>query len=176
MVGAVLALAVSASSAQAVTFIKDTFTLSDDHMSDPLSSSSASGSYGVIFYSNGKDYLFGHLTVDELVQGTPYTYHIDYNCLSTVLHCGHPAVPSQVPGGSGFNVQLNIDTFAYHGNPSTVPTSFSDFIYESSGEGTLNEEITRGKVPEPATWALMLIGAGAVGWALRRRRAPLIAC
>jgi hypothetical protein len=25
-------------------------------------------------------------------------------------------------------------------------------------------------VPEPATWALMLLGLGAVGWQLRRRK------
>ena len=30
-------------------------------------------------------------------------------------------------------------------------------------------------VPEPATWAMMLIGFGAIGWQLRRRRSPVLA-
>jgi hypothetical protein len=30
-------------------------------------------------------------------------------------------------------------------------------------------------VPEPATWALMLLGFGGIGMALRRRRKPALA-
>jgi hypothetical protein len=30
-------------------------------------------------------------------------------------------------------------------------------------------------VPEPATWAMMLLGFGAAGFMLRRRRAPILA-
>ncbi|HWJ59374.1 MAG TPA: PEPxxWA-CTERM sorting domain-containing protein [Sphingomicrobium sp.] len=30
-------------------------------------------------------------------------------------------------------------------------------------------------VPEPATWAMMLIGFGAMGWSIRRRRGSLAA-
>jgi len=30
-------------------------------------------------------------------------------------------------------------------------------------------------VPEPATWAMMLIGFGAIGWQLRRRRSQVLA-
>ncbi len=35
--------------------------------------------------------------------------------------------------------------------------------------------LSRGVVPEPATWALLIAGFGLVGWSLRRRRAALIA-
>ena len=37
--------------------------------------------------------------------------------------------------------------------------------------GTLNIQA----VPEPATWAMMLIGFGGIGMALRRRRQPALA-
>lgn len=37
--------------------------------------------------------------------------------------------------------------------------------------GTLNVQA----VPEPATWAMMILGFGAVGMALRRRRRPVLA-
>ena len=48
----------------------------------------------------------------------------------------------------------------------------------NSGAGSLGGSITirqANAVPEPATWAMMLIGFGAVGFAMRRRRAPVLA-
>jgi len=46
----------------------------------------------------------------------------------------------------------------------------------NSGAGSLGGSITiRSAVPEPATWAMMLLGFGAVGFAMRRRRAPILA-
>ena len=46
----------------------------------------------------------------------------------------------------------------------------------NAGAGSLGGSITiRQAVPEPATWAMMLLGFGAVGFAMRRRRAPVLA-
>jgi hypothetical protein len=39
------------------------------------------------------------------------------------------------------------------------------------GQGTL---VPRA-VPEPATWAMMLLGFGAIGFSMRRRRRPVLA-
>ena len=39
----------------------------------------------------------------------------------------------------------------------------------------LGGTVTINAVPEPGTWAMMLIGFGAVGFALRRRRTPQLA-
>ena len=41
--------------------------------------------------------------------------------------------------------------------------------------GFSNSILIPGGVPEPATWAMMLMGFGAVGYAMRRRRKSLIA-
>ena len=47
----------------------------------------------------------------------------------------------------------------------------------NSNTGSLGGTITisAAAVPEPATWAMMLIGFGAVGWQLRRRTRPVLA-
>ena len=44
-----------------------------------------------------------------------------------------------------------------------------------SYSGTLNVQPVRGAVPEPATWAMMLLGFAGVGFAMRRRRQPVLA-
>jgi len=45
---------------------------------------------------------------------------------------------------------------------------------DNSGAGSLAGSITINPVPEPATWAMMLLGFGAVGFAMRRRRMQLL--
>jgi PEP-CTERM motif-containing protein len=44
-------------------------------------------------------------------------------------------------------------------------------VDSGSYSGTLNVQPVRGAVPEPATWAMMLLGFGAMGMATRRRGA-----
>lgn len=45
----------------------------------------------------------------------------------------------------------------------------------AGGDGQMGGHIDIKAVPEPATWAMMLLGFGAVGFAMRRRRAPVLA-
>jgi hypothetical protein len=84
--------------------------------------------------------------------------------------------------GTGIIGQLNL-------NPDLANTDLSEtyrLLGQALGAGTytLTVQGTRGAigsyggnvafeaaaVPEPATWALMLLGFGAIGWQLRRRR------
>jgi PEP-CTERM motif len=63
-------------------------------------------------------------------------------------------------------------------NPVTLGASTYTLTIngDNSGAGSLGGSITiRQAVPEPATWAMMLLGFGAVGFAMRRRRAPVLA-
>ena len=43
----------------------------------------------------------------------------------------------------------------------------------NTSTGSLGGTITITAVPEPATWAMMLLGFGAIGWQIRRRRSTL---
>jgi PEP-CTERM motif-containing protein len=45
----------------------------------------------------------------------------------------------------------------------------------SSHSGSYVGNLNIAAVPEPTTWAMMLIGFGAIGWQLRRRRIPVLA-
>jgi len=42
------------------------------------------------------------------------------------------------------------------------------------GEGSFDGVISFGAIPEPATWGMMLLGFGAMGYAVRRRRRPAL--
>ena len=44
-----------------------------------------------------------------------------------------------------------------------------------NNSGVANGNVTISAVPEPGTWALMLIGFGGMGLAMRRRRRPVLA-
>lgn len=66
--------------------------------------------------------------------------------------------------GSAF---LNIDSALYSVDLASGKASFIDTI----GSGPLVGLTASGAVPEPATWAMMLVGFGAVGSAMRRRSA-----
>jgi len=46
---------------------------------------------------------------------------------------------------------------------------------ENNSTGSLGGTVTINAVPEPGTWAMMLLGFGAAGLAMRRRRAPVLA-
>lgn len=80
-------------------------------------------------------------------------------------------------GFAGINPALNVDDFYFFFNPR-LPSQAVDITYMVSGgpitvgTETITSQVIRGPgfVPEPATWAMMLVGFAAMGLALRRRR------
>jgi len=64
-------------------------------------------------------------------------------------------------------------------NAVNVPGLFSETVrYDltfGAGAGAFNDTVNIAAVPEPATWAMMLLGFAGIGVATRRRRKPVLA-
>ena len=66
-------------------------------------------------------------------------------------------------------------------NPPSNTYTLGDGTYtltimgDNSGPGSLGGTVTINAVPEPAAWAMMLIGFGAIGASMRRRRSRFTA-
>ena len=112
---------------------------------------------------------------------------VDFSSIFLTAACP-PATPTtSAPGAcSGLSVIDDLD--------STGTDQSEDYalmnLFLNAGTYTLHIAGTRGEagafdgsvvmtvasnVPEPATWAMMLLGFGAIGWQMRRRRAPILA-
>ncbi len=182
---AVLAMMTMAARADAMTVFTTTFTISGDSNSDALGTSSISGAYGTQFFSNGVDVIFSTIQVNVSDQGENHSYDFSYHCRVGTPGCTTaPTVFSQysAPGASNFAVKYTINEgelppclFPKLGQTTScsgeVHTSVSDFVFVTSGRGFLTETNSFKSVPEPAAWALMLMGFGGLGAMLRRRRA-----
>ena len=76
-----------------------------------------------------------------------------------------------------FNEATSAVNYGYLTLTSTGPLGFpatvNGWTFENSG-GAITVPSVRGAVPEPATWAMMLLGFGGIGAAMRRRRATTV--
>ncbi|NUR45336.1 MAG: PEP-CTERM sorting domain-containing protein [Sphingomonas sp.] len=61
------------------------------------------------------------------------------------------------------------------GGPNPFSLTLNNVSVEQNNPVKISGFINVTPVPEPATWALMLLGFGGVGLALRRRRKPALA-
>jgi hypothetical protein len=80
-------------------------------------------------------------------------------------------------GGDGLNnaCTQGCDTYQLFTNPSGITSGVIDLTYYFANEQTGQVSSVDlfdhgGSVPEPATWAMMLLGFGGIGMAMRRRR------
>lgn len=128
-----------------------------------------------IFTASGADLtqltftlLTGSFTAAEfnLENGSPRSFDIILSALSGGSQTIH------IDNANGSNI---FDIIAGAGE------SYTSASFVVSGTGGFNDfkqlrlVLASGAVPEPATWAMMLLGFGGIGFAMRRRRRPALA-
>ena len=105
---------------------------------------------------------------DTSTPGVIFSDTSNLTCIASVMGCTVGTVYNLIIGTtpSGFSAfGLPLTNLAAGDYRLTI-----NGISPNSGSFTGNVRITTGAVPEPATWALMLLGFGAVGFAMRRQR------
>lgn len=107
--------------------------------------------------------------------GDVLTFVLQNNTKGTTLY-SDPTL-----NGDGFN---HIYSTAYTATGPIVPgvppgtyVAFEDRVIPGADLDYNDDQFvfTQVKVPEPGTWAMMMLGIGAVGYALRRSKAPVLA-
>jgi hypothetical protein len=80
-------------------------------------------------------------------------------------------------GGCGAVDWSNTPTIFNFGSGGSFSLLLQDATFGTPGSARVNGTFTyvSPSVPEPGTWAMMLLGFGAVGFAMRRRRTPRLA-
>ncbi|MDO6415483.1 PEPxxWA-CTERM sorting domain-containing protein [Sphingomonas sp. BIUV-7] len=83
-----------------------------------------------------------------------------------------------IPYSNGDNylgLRATLNGLDYYGYAFTTDTKLNSFGFETTANTafTINTNAPAA-VPEAATWAMMLVGFGAIGGALRRQRAPKV--
>lgn len=78
-------------------------------------------------------------------------------------------IPAPAAGSQNSNAQNPIVTFLFSGLDQTLVGGFQMASTQNAFEID-NIALVSGGVPEPTTWAMMLLGFGAIGFAMRRRK------
>lgn len=120
----------------------------------------------LLFGGVDTDYVIS--TVDSLVANINFRAHVDGWGDTQYLFGASSAAQnfSLDTGGGGYN------------SAPGFRSAYSAYVQDHSGagnEGTRNFAFRNidGAVPEPATWAMMMLGFAAIGGAMRRRRQTL---
>lgn len=132
-----------------------TFTL-DDSIPDSFTTNAISGDQ--IFFNNVAGTFSGSAGTGNISFGTNVL--ADLSLQSANLDFTQFTTSASLFTGSASNPMFTIGTFSLSGG-------------FTAGPATLTISRAVAAVPEPGTWAMMLLGFGAIGVAARRRRAAL---
>lgn len=119
-----------------------------------------------ILFTTAVDSIGGYITGNTVVTLSAYD---GATLLGTISTSG----PNYVGSGGTPNEFLQL---MFPNITSAVFTGVSGFENSFTLDDlTVGGDITVNGIPEPATWAMMLIGFGAIGASMRRRRSPAVA-
>lgn len=191
-------------SIDSTTTVGDSFTINLDGEANGVVIPGLSSSVTLTFEgTNGTSYLFDYLvnnTSTTASRVTVFGFNTDPNItgasstgvfptissgqmasfnLEVCLDSGNTSNCNSSTGGAGVANGTSAGgtlTLDFAELPSTL--QLSNFLDRYQGVGTNGisaEGHPVGSVPEPATWAMMLLGFGGIGAAMRRRRKPVFA-
>ena len=140
------------------------------------------GYYGAFSGPNAANFGAAYESPDVLSQTlatTPgQTYTISFEL---ALHSGHYDAFSASFGGTTLLSLVNDESdFGYTLETFTATATSSSTLLSFAGRNTKglwdldNVSVTADGVPEPATWAMMLVGFGGLGAAMRSRRKQIV--
>ena len=131
---------------------------------DFTTTSSAGGTYTSYFdFSNDQAGYYNFALISSTLGATV--------TLEQVLANGGVTVIDTISGATN---SLSLLTGNLDAN-TTYRFSYTGTLPEGGGKVSGNASFYVAAVPEPATWAMMLIGFGGIGLAMRRRRRPVLA-
>ncbi len=91
----------------------------------------------------------------------------DAKVVTTVASGGLPMMSTFTTGGTRSQMNWQEQSYAFTAGSTTTTLAFFSGNDTASGPALDNVSVTA--VPEPATWAMMLVGFGAIGGTMRRR-------
>jgi hypothetical protein len=131
-----------------------------DGQGNLLASTSVTTSDALLGAGAGAGWYFHAITPTDLTAGQTYVVG--------ARNDGDGRLAEYTYDVGGFTVDPNItfvrDRWGYNSDPGYFPTRTHDIV------GAFGANIELAGVPEPATWAMTIVGFGGVGAALRRRR------
>ena len=120
------------------------------------------------------DDLFDLMKLSVQLEGTSGTVTVYYLLSSSILDANLIASYTQIAGSfaSGQNDNQNylISGGTFSGIMVSSTSPISVFQVKQNSYQLAGTPPPPGSVPEPATWAMMLLGFGGIGMAMRRRR------
>ena len=131
----------------------------------------STGNFGSVLGGGSWTTNFAATSLFSFVLGSLDTYNsltLHFADNTSLTYAGGQIINDlSFPSGNQISGFTNgVVTYNTHGGPAIVGATFT------SGQNSFEfDNLARGGVPEPATWALMILGFGAIGGALRRRGA-----
>lgn len=133
--------------------------------------------------SGGGSNTLGFLTLTpqlgtHVFDGTPFTLLVNFTSPGVLQGTYFSTLIGSVTDSINGGIQVNFNdpnTLSFGSGDSAFTLTVNNVAVSNSGARTPITGFIRTAVPEPATWALMLMGFGGIGLAMRRRRNPALA-
>lgn len=138
----------------------------------PLSGIGTAVPYTVIpltINTNGS-YVFQSTAITPGYDNYAFLYQNSFNPAAQFTNLLVGSDDNPTVGLSGFTIALTTGTNYFFVGSGFDNLDFGDFSLNVSGPGIATFDRISAAVPEPTTWAMLLLGFGGIGYSMRRSR------